>query len=500
MTPRNLNVWTVAAVAAAAMIAGTAAAAIEHLPNDRIETALRTELRLTRGVPADAIQVSVADGVVTLTGRVDNILARERAVRVAKQLRGVEAVVDRIDVRPPKRPDADLRSDVIAALAEDPATHAWEIGVTADAGKVTLDGSVDSYAERELAETVAKGVRGVRSIDDQISVDWGTPMTDSEIQKEIEQRLRWDTHVDSGLIDVAVKDGNVTLSGAVGSAFERTKALELAWVKGVRSVDDEGLQVKWWARDEMKRNNEWPPVTDHEIEKAVERALLYDPRIVSFEPKVEVEDGIVTLRGVVDNAKARRAAARDAEDSVGVWYVRNFLEVRGATRPDDRIEKDVLAALERDPYVTDLGIGVSSVNGKVFLYGDVDSYFQRAAAEDVASRVPGVLEVDNQLHVAYDALQYGLLDRYATEPLLNPYAFDHETISVRPDAEIKKNIESEFFWSPFVDADAVHVSVDHGKATLTGTVDSWHERTAATENALEGGAIEVINELDVQPS
>jgi len=499
MTRRTRIRWTVAVVAAA-VIAGPAVAAIEHLPNDRIQTALRTELRLTRGVPADAIEVGVADGVVTLTGQVDNILARERAVRVAKQLRGVETVIDRIEVRPPKRSNSELRADVIEALAEDPATHAWEIGVAVDDGKVKLDGRVDSYAERELAETVAKGVRGVRGIDNQISVDWLTRQTDSEIQNEIEQRLRWDTHVDSALIDVAVKDGNVTLSGAVGSAFERTKALELSWVKGVRDVNDDALEVRWWARDEMKRNDDWPQVTDQEIRKAIQRALLYDPRVVSFEPTVEVKDGIVTLRGVVDNAKAKKAAARDANDSVGVWYVRNFLEVRGASLPDAQVEKNVLGALRRDPYVSDLGIGVSAVDGKVYLYGDVDSYFERAAAGDVAARAAGVLEVDNQLHVAYSDLRNGILDRYETDPLMNPYAFDHETISVKSDESIKKDIQSEFFWSPFVDADSIHVSVSHGKATLTGTVGSWHERTAATENALEGGAVEVVNELEVRPS
>jgi osmotically-inducible protein OsmY len=41
------------------------------------------------------------------------------------------------------------------------------------------------------------------------------------------------------------------------------------------------------------------------------------------------------------------------------------------------------------------------------------------------------------------------------------------------------------------------VTVDDGVVTLTGTVDTWTEREAAEENALEGGALRVVNRLDV---
>jgi osmotically-inducible protein OsmY len=53
------------------------------------------------------------------------------------------------------------------------------------------------------------------------------------------------------------------------------------------------------------------------------------------------------------------------------------------------------------------------------------------------------------------------------------------------------------FWSPFVDSDDVTVSVEAGVATLTGSVDSLGEYNAARENAFEGGAITVINKLEL---
>jgi osmotically-inducible protein OsmY len=49
-----------------------------------------------------------------------------------------------------------------------------------------------------------------------------------------------------------------------------------------------------------------------------------------------------------------------------------------------------------------------------------------------------------------------------------------------------------------VDRDEVTVTVDDGVAELTGTVETWNERRAAEENAYEGGAVTVDNDLGVE--
>jgi len=68
------------------------------------------------------------------------------------------------------------------------------------------------------------------------------------------------------------------------------------------------------------------------------------------------------------------------------------------------------------------------------------------------------------------------------------------------DRRIKGDIEKELFWSPFVDAGDINVAVDNGEAELSGTVDSWMEYRAAEQNAYEGGAEFVDNELVVKPA
>ena len=67
----------------------------------------------------------------------------------------------------------------------------------------------------------------------------------------------------------------------------------------------------------------------------------------------------------------------------------------------------------------------------------------------------------------------------------------------KTDRQIKDSIESQLWWSPFVSSDQVNVAVDNGVATLTGMVDTPGERQAATDNAYQGGATLVENNLVV---
>jgi osmotically-inducible protein OsmY len=206
----------------------------------------------------------------------------------------------------------------------------------------------------------------------------------------------------------------------------------------------------------------------------VQDALLFDPRVVSFEPDVRVKNGVVTLSGTVDNLEASRAAEEDARNTVGVALVRNHLRVRPTNElTDDEITLKVQRAMKRDPFVDRSEIGVTTFDGEVSLAGDVDSWFDWSRAEEVAAGVEGVVTIHNNLRVEGQP-QY-VADRV-----------------------IEEQIEDQLFWSPFVDSDEINVAVVDGVATLTGTVDTWADYSWAAENAREGGASKVHNNLIVR--
>jgi osmotically-inducible protein OsmY len=301
---------------------------------------------------------------------------------------------------------------------------------------------------------------------------------------------------------VKVDNAKVTLTGIAGSAAEKDRAFWKSFVMGVKSVDKSGLEVKRWARDEDLRGKKYVSKSESEIKDAVNDALLYDPRVFSFKVTPEVDGSRVTLRGTVDNLKARRAAAQDARNTVGVRYVDNRIKVRPVeTYSDEKIEKMARQALLRDPYVESYEITVSVANGVANLYGAVDSFFEKSQADDVVSKVNGVVFVDNNLMVQDDYDHY-VYDPYVDKWYLYDYDWYHYSpfYTTKSDLRIEMDINDELFWSPFVDANDVEVDVNGGKATLTGTVNSWTEYNAAEDNAYEGGAVIVDNDLIVKTS
>lgn len=369
-------------------------------PRDREVIAnVKEALAGTEGLDGDSIRVTLDDGMVSLSGRVENILARDRAIRAATTVRGVRAIDDNITVRPSDRPDREIERDVETALALNPATEHWDINVVVVEGRATLDGSVESLAEKSLASAVARGVRGVRAVENDIVIDLPADRSDREIAHDVTELLRWNTVVDAEAIDVQVEDDVVTLSGQVDSLYEKQLAARLAEVTGVQEVDSSNLDVRWTERD-----GDALPRDGRELQQAVRMSLSLDPRLEAFEPDIAVENGVVTLTGSVDSLDAKLVAGDAARDTLGVETVRNRLEVNPPDVPDEQLAERVSDALQRSPYVSDAEIEVDAVDGEVYLEGEVDSWFERYVVGDAAAHVIGVVEVHNNVDVDEDLI------------------------------------------------------------------------------------------------
>ncbi len=457
-----------------------------------ITTAVEQEYLRNAAVPFNRIDVATEDGIVTLTGRVDNLAARRQAESLTGIVKGVRACINRITVETIDISPNQLAANVRDAWKADPATDAYEIDVTADAmGGITLQGSVDSWAEKTLVETVATTVPGVTEIHNQLTVEEGPVYgAESEIADHIRGRLRWDVRVDDSLIKVLVREGGrVTLSGTVGSLAEKKHAERLAHVENVRSVDVTSLNVERWARDEDLRRGKYDVRSDEQISAALTTTLAYDPRVLRAPIEARVEDGTVWLRGSVADLLAKKAAERDARNTVGVHRVVNLLKVRPDVRTDDAISQSVVNALRGRGVLEDNEIRATVNDGEVWLSGDVGSARTYWSADRAASAVRGVEELHNDLTVrgrvpAFAAYSYGPEPKEIAPPR-----------ALGTDREIYAAIRSELFWSPFVDEDNVTILVDDGVVTLNGTVASLRERRAANENAIEGGARTVLNHL-----
>jgi osmotically-inducible protein OsmY len=359
-------------------------------------------------------------------------------------------------------------------------------------------GTVESLAEKVQCERVVSGVRGVRAVENRVRVDYEQGRPDAEIRRDVRKALRWDALVDHGLVLVDVERGKVILDGTVGSAAEKDQARRDAWVSGVRSVDASGLEVAPWAERADLRKDKYLDLADAAVAEAVKTAVESDPRVRSAEVEPEVDEGVVTLRGVVGHVRARRAAEADARNTVGVVSVVNRIKVRPEDRPDEAMEQEIRSALKRDPALEPYDLDVSVIGGKAYLYGEVSSYYEKGLADNVASRARGLDGVRNFIEVNVPGpLTY---DPYTEDY----YPYTQEWYEPRPrrsltsDEEILEEVREELWWSPFVDEEQVEVTVDGGTVVLTGTVETPGEKRVAAENAWEGGATWVRNQLRVK--
>ncbi|MCA9396993.1 MAG: BON domain-containing protein, partial [Candidatus Omnitrophica bacterium] len=112
-----------------------------HMTDLQITDAIEDEYLFDDAVSGNQIDVSVYDGVATLSGKVPHILAKDRAEKIAEVVKGVRSVVNRIHVKPnPDRSDTDIQRDVSETLMANSATSSYEIIPTVKNGKVTLKG------------------------------------------------------------------------------------------------------------------------------------------------------------------------------------------------------------------------------------------------------------------------------------------------------------------------------------------------------------------------
>ncbi len=145
--------------------------------------------------------------------------------------------------------DAALLTSVKSALASDPVTEAREINVDVNRGVVKLAGFVDTSNEKSKAGDIARGVDGVQSVQNDISVQKGDTSTgekidDSILTGKVKAALIADSATKAHQLNVETQGGVVQLSGFVDDAESKAAATSVAKsVTGVKDVKNE-LSVK----------------------------------------------------------------------------------------------------------------------------------------------------------------------------------------------------------------------------------------------------------------
>lgn len=215
--------------------------------------------------------------------------------------------------------------------------------------------------------------------------------SDSQIQQDVSEELKWEPSVHAGEVTVKVKNGVATLEGEVCTYAEKWSAERAALrVNGVKGISD---KLKVNITEDGARS-------DEDITRAVESALDWSSTVPEDAVSARVDEGWVTLTGNVDWQYQRLAAVDCVRYQQGVTGVSDEIVIKPALT-SALVKADIEAALKRRATVDAQAIAVGVSGSEVTLTGTVHTWSERDLATNSAWATPGVSNVVDKLTLIY---------------------------------------------------------------------------------------------------
>ncbi|KRB59921.1 BON domain-containing protein [Flavobacterium sp. Root186] len=214
--------------------------------------------------------------------------------------------------------------------------------------------------------------------------------TNEELQRDVQDAIKWEPQLHAAEIGVTAKDGVVTLMGTVDAYYKKIEAENAAKnVDGVKAVVEE-IEIKYSSNTK----------SDEDIANDVLKALTDNWNVPQEKIQIKVEKGWVTLEGQVIWNYQKEAANKSVGHLTGVKGVTNRIKIKSEIQ-DEIEKKNIVKALESNWTLHSENIFVKVDGTTVTLTGAVSSLFQKDLAEKIVWKTPGIWSVSNQLVVEH---------------------------------------------------------------------------------------------------
>jgi osmotically-inducible protein OsmY len=239
--------------------------------------------------------------------------------------------------------DFRLKLALKTAFSLDPYLRVLPITITVEEGVITVSGRVDFPMQKRLAMRKIGEIADSSNVDDRLGIGLGGPdersiervdanaLKDAKLALAVRRKLKEGSGITLRDLRVAASDGAVTLDGKVNTPADKGKAGLLAGeVDGVVRVTNNlrlpGQEPS--SRREVLPDRSWKGRL-HDTATAVRarRVLTRDSELAPYRIRVEVRDGIVTLKGEVPDEDMVILAEQLINDLTGIAGVVNQLRV-----------------------------------------------------------------------------------------------------------------------------------------------------------------------------
>lgn len=187
------------------------------------------------------IGVIVNDGIVTLTGHVNTYAEKVAAEKVARNVYGVKAVVEEIEVKisgSGKRSDEDIAKAALNNLKWNTSVPENKIRLKVEDAWITLEGEAEWNYQKEAARKAVKDLAGVRGVTNLIKVE--ASIEPQNVKDKIRSAFERNATIDADNVNVRSVGHKIILSGAVQSWAEKKQAESAAWsAPGVTEVEND---------------------------------------------------------------------------------------------------------------------------------------------------------------------------------------------------------------------------------------------------------------------
>jgi hyperosmotically inducible protein len=226
----------------------------------------------------------------------------------------------------PTQSDTNLQAEVTNKALN--KANLKDVHATAQNGVVTLSGTVPLFALKQEADKRTHKIKGVQTVSNQIQVA-GSTLPDSMLEAKLTKAIAYDRigygTTPFNAISVQVQDGTATLSGDAYGPVDASSAIALAaYTPGVKNVVNE------------VRVDPLSPMDDRSRIQLF-RSIYGSPTLSKYSTdpakpiRISVQNGHVTLYGVVDNAVDKEVAGIRANSVPGIFKVTNDLKVVGSS-------------------------------------------------------------------------------------------------------------------------------------------------------------------------